>query len=296
MGVSKTEKSKKTVSKSAKPVAKASSPKKSISAKATTAKAKVAKKTTTKSVAAKKRTKSVAVAAPVVIEPAKAAKHSVLNIADHAVRKVSANLGQNLKKSEHWHVVGFTVLVIVAAYLSYQYSVQDAATPAPQEVATIPTPAPTTSAPAEVEEVAFHFPNDYAWLTQNISDDVTIAAGESAQFEITIKNSSKATWYRDGENPFRLGIVEPANGTFPFMAASVIGENQTRVAPNRNRVEMMQEQVATGETATFRMDARAVDWNGNPLAVGRYAFVVGFLVEGKGSLVRQPLTWVMNVR
>ena len=270
--------------------------------------AKPARKPAAKSAAAKKTVKAKAPAKTTVKKAksvasgrtvkAKSTKPSVLNIADHAVRKVSENIGHNLKKSEHWHTVFFAILVIAAAYFSYYATLQD---DEPQPVATTNEEEEAVVPPVEEEEedetvVEFNFPNDYAWLTQDLSPDVTVAAGEAVSFEIVIKNSGKATWYRDSAAAFRMGTLRPTDSIVPFMASSVIGENQTRLLPNKNRLEMMQAQVAPGETANFKIEGRAVDWNNLPLKPGRYAFTVGFMVEGKGSLSKQPLTWVLNVR
>ena len=244
-------------------------------------------------------TKSASAKAKVAPKPKAAArskKETILEIADTAVvKQVSDKVVSSIKKSEHWHTLLFALIVILAAYFSYQATSQMGS----QQVAQ-PTGQPeATQTPAPVQEAAqpaFNFPTDYAWLTQNIGSDLTLAPGESGELVLSVKNTGKATWYRDGENPFRLGTLQPENEHMPFMAASVIGEDQLREAVNRNRVEMEQQTVAPGEVANFRLNVKAVNWDNQPLAKGRYLITVGFLVEGKGTLSKNPLTWIVNVR
>lgn len=277
-----------------------SASKKSSSAKpAKSVKAAAPRKTTTKkstTAAAPKPASTKARSAAKPKATAKSSKDTILEIADTAVvRQVSDKVVGSIRKSEHWHTLLFALVVIFAAYFSYQASSQmghrQVDTPAPTaSVSQTPTPEPV------VEQPTFNFPVDYAWLTQNIGSDLTLAPGESGELVLSVKNTGKATWYRDGENPFRLGTLQPENEAMPFMGASVIGENQLREAINHNRIEMEQKAVAPGEVANFRLNVKAVNWENQPLAKGRYVITVGFLVEGKGTLSKNPLTWIVNVR
>lgn len=252
--------------------------------KAVTAKATSAKTTSTKKPAAKKTS-------------VRKKTSSILEIADNAVpMEMAAETAKpSVKRSEHWHAGLFALVVILAAYFSYQGS--NSMVQEPKD--NTPVVEETTETEEEETPVAvptFNFPNDYAWLTQVVGDDLTLAPGASGEYTIQVRNSGEATWYRDETNAFRLGTLEPTDAAAPFMIASVLSEGGTKAAPNRNRVEMMQAKVAPGETATFKVAATAKDWNGNNLKPGTYRFTVGFMVEGKGSLSKRPLTWLMNVR
>jgi hypothetical protein len=233
-------------------------------------------------------------------ESVASSKNAVLDIADHAVvKKVSETITHNIKQSEHWHAALFVIVVILAAYFSFQASNGSYNAPTKTPVANNQQPAtntPTTNTPVETPVEAV-FPTDYAWLTQVVGEDVSVAPGGTGEFILRLKNTGKATWYRDTAQAFRLGTVDPADAPFPFMAASVIEESgKTRPAVGRNRVEMLQKQVAPGEMATFRLQVQAADWNGTALKPGSYKFTVGLLVEGKGSLSKKPLVWRLNVK
>lgn len=276
-------------------------------AKKTTAKKSVAKKTATtkkpvakKYAAKRKSTKSVD-----VIEvnkqnaPKPNAKQTVLEIADNAVvGKVKEKIKSNIKQTEHWHAGIFALFVIFGAYLSYQFLGQQNYE---QPVVTVDDGevVDETQQPAngDVEIVYdFNFPQDYAWLTLDIGEDVNTTPGGEGVFELRVRNSGEATWYRDADQAFRLATLDPADAQIPFVASSVLEDGSSRPVVNRNRIEMMEKEVAPGEVATFRVQVKATDWRGVELAPGSYPMTVGFLVEGEGSLSKNPLTWLLNVR
>lgn len=223
---------------------------------------------------------------------------SILDISENGViQQVSEKINSNIRKSEHWHALFFALVVILAAYFSYQagnpvpISKTDTNTGSVDQVPK--TPEPPTSSTIVYD---FNFPADYAWLTQQIGDDVNLAPGGSGEFILQVKNTGKATWYREANTAFRMGTLNPTDEEMPFMASSVLADGSARTAVGKNRVEMMQEQVAPGEVATFKLKVTATDWNGVALKPGSYPITVGFMVETKGSLSKQPLVWLMNVR
>jgi len=222
--------------------------------------------------------------------------HTILEIADHAtIKQVSEKITNSVKQSEHWHALLFAIIVILAAYFSYSATATRVAVVTPQ---TNTDDQQATIAPVKTDDVvySFNFPSDYAWTTQKVSDDLTLAPGETGHFTIQIRNTGSATWYRDAVNAFRMGTLQPTDALIPFMAGSVLDTGKINDAPNRNRIELEQAKVAPGEAATFDMQVKASDWAGKALAPGRYTVTVGFMVEGKGSLSKQPLTWVLNVK
>lgn len=280
---------KKVTGETKKPVAKKST--KATAPK--TAEKKVAKsaKLSTKSVA-KAESKKVTKKAPVKSEK------SILDISENGViQHVSEKINSNIRKSEHWHALFFALVVILAAYFSYQagnpvpISKNNTTTGSGNEVVKTPEPTGTSSIVYD-----FNFPTDYAWLTQQIGDDVNVAPGGSGEFTLQVKNTGKATWYREANTAFRMGTLNPVDEEMPFMASSILADGSARTAIGKNRVEMMQEQVAPGEVATFKLKVTATDWNGVALKPGSYPITVGFMVETKGSLSKQPLVWLMNVR
>lgn len=224
---------------------------------------------------------------------------SILDISENGViQQVSEKINSNIRKSEHWHALFFALVVILAAYFSYQ-----AGNPVPISKKDVTTDSSVNQVPKTPESTAtssivydFNFPTDYAWLTQQIGDDVNVAPGGSGEFTLQVKNTGKATWYREANTAFRMGTLNPTDEEMPFMASSILADGSARTAIGKNRVEMMQEQVAPGEVATFKLKVTATDWNGVALKPGSYPITVGFMVETKGSLSKQPLVWLMNVR
>lgn len=272
-------------------------------AKKTTTRKSVAKKAiddkpVAKKYAAKRKTTKKVDLAEVGKEkaPQPIAKKTVLEIADHAmVQKVKEKVKTNIKQTEHWHAGIFALFVIFAAYLSYQLVGEHKyATPTPVDQTPVVEDQKPVTQQLTVND--FSFPQDYAWITLDIGGDVNTAPGGEGTFELKVRNSGTATWYRDAKFAFRLGTLDPADVQIPFVASSVLADGSTKPALNKNRIEMMESQVAPGEVATFRVQVKATDWKGAELAPGSYPITVGLLVEGEGSLSKNPLTWLLNVR
>lgn len=84
------------------------------------------------------------------------------------------------------------------------------------------------------------------WVSQNAYP--TLRVGQSYQFEVNIRNTGTATWTRGIVN---LGTDRGRDRIPEFVRDDVVGHSASGwISPNR--VELVQSQVAPGETGTFR--------------------------------------------
>ena len=87
----------------------------------------------------------------------------------------------------------------------------------------------------------------YQWLGQ--SSFPTISAGQAYNFTLNVKNTGSATWYKNSVN---LGTSKDLDRISPFLRED--SQNPTNHPSNwitPNRIQMQQELVVPGETATF---------------------------------------------
>lgn len=104
---------------------------------------------------------------------------------------------------------------------------------------------------------------DYEYVSQSAYPRVS--PGMTATLKLTLKNTGTATWYKNGDNPLRLGIKEDKVSQFI----------------NSNRVSMDQLSVASGEDGTFTFIVTA------PPTTGEYKEYFQPVVDG--------LTWLDDI-
>lgn len=134
--------------------------------------------------------------------------------------------------------------------------------------------------------------NQYAakWMGQ--SDHVELYPGEEKTVWIDFKNTGEAIWYRDGDNPVRLGTDREKDH-----ASEIYVEDAGWLAPNR--IEMSQWSVKPGETARFKFTVKSQATEGvvreyfRPVIEGlRWLEDMGVYIEVKTNSASYAADWV----
>jgi|GEM_PF-1937018 len=134
--------------------------------------------------------------------------------------------------------------------------------------------------------------NQYAakWVGQ--SDHVVLYPGEEKAVWIDFKNTGEATWYRDGDNPVRLGTDRDKDH-----ASELYVSDAGWLAPNR--IEMNQWSVKPGETGRFKFTVKAASTEGavreyfRPVIEGvRWLEDMGVFIEVTTNSASYASDWV----
>jgi hypothetical protein len=119
----------------------------------------------------------------------------------------------------------------------------------------------------------------------------TLSRGESAQFTVNFENTGTTTWKKSGDLPMRLGTLRATDHTPGFIRDDTVNRNPSGwISPNR--VEMVQNEVAPGQTGTFKF------WMTVPgdKPAGTYREYFGLTQDGYGYLQDNGLYWDITVR
>jgi hypothetical protein len=92
--------------------------------------------------------------------------------------------------------------------------------------------------------------NLYSASWQEQSDNLTLYPGEEKTVWIDIKNTGNVPWYRDGDQPVRLGTTSPTDRHSGFAVGDEWLED--------NRIEMVQWSVEPGDIARFRFSMKGI--------------------------------------
>lgn len=126
-------------------------------------------------------------------------------------------------------------------------------------------------------------PYSNVWVTQNSNPE--LFAGESYQFEVTVRNSGTEEWYGEGNaNPTRLGTTHNQDRISEFTR----GDGWV----TDNRIRMVESVVNPGETATFRFVYTVPE--GKQSGYYRENFQV--VIDGIGWLEDRGICWDIKVR
>lgn len=128
-----------------------------------------------------------------------------------------------------------------------------------------------------------------AWAGQ--SGYPTLSKNESAEFWVSFRNEGKTTWTKNGNTPMRLGTQRAQDRMPLFIREDVQGRNPSGWL-QQNRIEMIQDSVAPGETGTFKF------WYTVPgdKAPGTYREYFGLVQENYAWLPDTGVYWDIVVR
>ncbi len=128
-----------------------------------------------------------------------------------------------------------------------------------------------------------------AWAGQ--SGNPTLQKNESAKFTVNFRNTGTTTWQKNGATPMRLGTLRAQDRVPAFIRDDVPGRN-TSGWLKENRVEMVQDTVAPGETGTFNF------WYTVPSdkAAGTYKEYFGLVQDNYVWLPDLGVFWEITVR
>lgn len=119
----------------------------------------------------------------------------------------------------------------------------------------------------------------------------TLSRGESAQFSVSFLNSGTSTWKKTGDTPMRLGTLRKTDREPAFIREDQVNRNPSGWVTN-NRVAMVQDSVAPGQTGTFTF------WYTVPAdkPAGTYREHFGLTQDNYGFLPDNGLYWDITVR
>ncbi len=126
----------------------------------------------------------------------------------------------------------------------------------------------------------------YTWqfVGQAADKDLTkLSPGEEFNVSLTVRNVSNFVWYRNGNNPVRVGTTHSWDRTSIFATSSWLG-------PNRPvGISQGTDQVAPGQTVTFSWNMKA------PNTYGVYREYFSFLAEGRTWMNDPGVNYYINV-
>jgi len=122
---------------------------------------------------------------------------------------------------------------------------------------------------------------DYYNKWQSQSEYLNMVAGQTEQVWLEVVNNGTLTWYKNGDHPVHLGTAEPLDRNSQFYDAG------SWLTPNR--IEMVQDKVAPGETARFAFKIKAPNQN------GYFKEYFRLVAEGVTWLNNQGIYWQWNV-
>jgi len=122
---------------------------------------------------------------------------------------------------------------------------------------------------------------NYQSQWQGQSDYLDLVSGQREQVWVEIANTGSSTWYKYGDNAVHLGTSESLD------RESVFYDANTWLTPNR--IEMVQDSIAPGETARFAFKIKA------PMNGGHYKEYFRPVVEGVTWMNNQGIYWQWNV-
>ena len=127
-------------------------------------------------------------------------------------------------------------------------------------------------------------PYNSEWVSQN--GHPSLYGGDAYQFEVRIKNSGTETWNKNG---VFLGTDRPNDRISEFLREGGSGNSGWK---SQNRIEMVEDSVGSGETATFRFWMRVP---GDKLA-GTYREYFRLVAENITWMNDLGVYWDINVR
>ncbi|MFA4931172.1 MAG: hypothetical protein WC570_04900, partial [Patescibacteria group bacterium] len=105
--------------------------------------------------------------------------------------------------------------------------------------------------------------------------------GELVEINAVIKNTGKATWYKNGSYPVHLGTYNPPDRNSSFVYYTWLSDNRP--------AEMMEDMVVPGEVATFRFTIKA------DVTPGTYTETFAPVVENLTWMENDVVQWEIQV-